>query len=482
MKPPLLIAASLALVVFALASFAVAQPPAQEPILRLDLGSGVGLDLVLVNAGTFRQGSPSAEALRGEDETEREVTISKPFYIGRQEVTVGQFRRFVEDTGYKTEAEKGTSGGFGWNGQALEQRAGFSWKAPGFPQTDEHPVTIVTFDDAVAFTRWLAGKTSRSVALPTEAQWEFAARAGSTSLYPTSAGKVDDPQSVGWSKANATGGTQPAGLKLPNRLGLVDMAGNVAEWCLDWYGPYEAGPVTDPVETRQNLSDKPRRVLRGGSWLREAKNGRCAARHRNAPGARNADNGFRVIAGLEAIVPAPLKAAPDAGSGNSAGDGTSQAKGAVGAVGRFFSSIFSFFFGMGIVTFATLTLVVIVFSSIASRLGLVKGPGGVRTVIGEDGFTLKAPKVPAGHRIHFTYVVDGVTRTGDALSSGDQAAGQVVYTGRKPASVRITAVTAPGEKVKSLTKNTTQSVATRRDQTMTRTDDDPGFRGYPSAY
>ena len=150
MKPPLLIAASLALVVFALASFAVAQPPAQEPILRLDLGSGVGLDLVLVNAGTFRQGSPSAEALRGEDETEREVTISKPFYIGRQEVTVGQFRRFVEDTGYKTEAEKGTSGGFGWNGQALEQRAGFSWKAPGFPQTDEHPVTIASMPIASA--------------------------------------------------------------------------------------------------------------------------------------------------------------------------------------------------------------------------------------------------------------------------------------------------------------------------------------------
>jgi formylglycine-generating enzyme required for sulfatase activity len=440
-----------------------ARAQAPEGSLRLDLGSGVSMDLVLVKAGTFRQGSPTTEAERGEDESQREVTLTRDFYMGKNEVTVGQFRRFVDATGYKTEAEKGTSGGFGWNGQALEQRSSFNWRNPGFSQTDEHPVTLVTFEDAVAFTRWLSNQAGREVSLPTEAQWEFAARTNSTSAYPSGAAKATQASALGWSKANASSGTRPVGQKSPNGIGLFDLAGNVAEWCLDWYGPYAAGPVTDPMETRQNLSDKPRRVLRGGSWLRDPRNGRSAARHRNAPGTRNADNGFRVVASTSGPAAAPHQGA--AGPTTTApADGTSTISGG-GALGLFIGFLAA---GLGVVYLLGKAMV---------RLFLGGGASGARAEIAPDGFTIKAPKVPAGHRIHYRYMVDGKTQTGSVVSSGDPEMGQLVYTGGRPSSVQILAVTALGEAL-PLEKPAPAPAPSPRPTTR----DDDSFRGYPSAY
>lgn len=439
-----------------------AQSP--EPALSLNLGSGVLLETVLVRAATFRQGSPLTEAGRGEDEAEREVTISRDFYIGRYEVTVGEFRRFVSETGYKTEAEKGTSGGFGWNGQALEQRFGFNWENPGFAQTDRHPVTIVTFDDAQAFTRWLSKRIGRTVTLPTEAQWELAARGGSTSVFP-SPGPRARVADLGWSKANAPDGTRPVGSKEPNAIGLFDMAGNVAEWCLDWYGPYPPGPIIDPLETRMTLSDKPRRVLRGGSWLRDAKNGRSAARHRNTPGTRNADNGFRVVASTTTAPPLPAAAeapAPAPSPADQAGDPqwVSIAK-LVGVLVALRLGIL----GVG--------------KLFGKKSGTARGADGVKTNIEGDGFRIRTAPLKTGSRVHYRYVADGQEITGSVTSPDASGISQMIYTGARPSSVEILGVTRPGESLAAARPAPARS--TYDDRTTTRTDD--SYSGnYPSAY
>jgi formylglycine-generating enzyme required for sulfatase activity len=444
-----------------------ARPQTQSPEtgLALNLGSGASLETVLVKAATFRQGSPPAEAGRGDDEAAREVTISQDFYIGKYEVTVGEFRRFVGETGYKTEAEKGTSGGFGWNGTALDQRFEFNWKNPGFAQTDRHPVTIVTFDDALAFTRWLSKRIGRPVTLPTEAQWELAARGGLTSAFP-SLGKGSRVADLGWSKANAPDGTRPVGTKDPNAIGLFDMAGNVAEWCLDWYGPYPPGPLTDPLETRMTLSDKPRRVLRGGSWLRDAKNGRSAARHRNTPGSRNADNGFRVVAAL-ASAPEPAAAPSSSGSQGSGSDAAEDPS--------------TLALGVGVLaTFLAVLIAVLVgIVRLVKRLFMGGSAEGVRTSIEDDGFRIRTAPLKAGSRVHYRYVVDGQEKTGSLKSPDAAGISQMVYTGSRPSSVEILGVTRPGEALAAA--RPVPAPSAHDDRTTTRGDDSYS-RNYPSAY
>ena len=265
----------------------------QDRAVAIQLTKGVLLNLVYVPSGEFNQGSPNAEPGRKGDESLRRVKLTSGFLLGKYPVTVGEFKAFVAETLYKTEAEQGKSGGFGFDGKELVQRPNFNWQSPGFMITDEHPVCLVTVNDAMAFLSWLNKKTNRNFSLPTEAQWEYACRAGADTRFSLGDSE-SDLDSLGFYKGNSGDGTRPVGKKKPNAFGLYDMSGNVFEWCSDVYSDYPKGDATDPNQRTPKQGDKVRNVLRGGSWLRSADSCRSAARYRNDPRSRNADNGFRV--------------------------------------------------------------------------------------------------------------------------------------------------------------------------------------------
>jgi formylglycine-generating enzyme required for sulfatase activity len=163
----------------------------------------------------------------------------------------------------------------------------------------------VSYPDALAFCNWLSSVGKRAVTLPTEAEWEYACRAGTTTAWHNGNDSAR-AGSIAWFKPVAGNTTHPVLSLQPNPWGIY-IGGNVYEWCRDWYGPY-SGSTTDPEQTNSNLSDKPRRVLRGGSWMRELNATRSAARYRNHPGSRNADDGFRVLIYAQSAKPvtAPL--------------------------------------------------------------------------------------------------------------------------------------------------------------------------------
>ena len=257
-----------------------------------------GLAMTFVPAGEFRMGSPSSEAGRESDEGPvHTVRITKPFYLGKYEVTVEAFWRFVQAKGYRTEAERG-EGAFVFEGGAWIKKSDASWRKPYFSQTGRHPVVCVSWNDAKAFCDWAGCR------LPTEAQWEYACRAGGSARF----GFGDDDRelyrygnyadrraSFPWSDKERDDGHEraaPAGGYLPNAWGLYDMHGNVWEWCADWYGSdyYRKSPEEDPPGPRPG-SD---RVNRSGSWHDGAGTCRSALRMWYSPGNRGSFLGFRL--------------------------------------------------------------------------------------------------------------------------------------------------------------------------------------------
>jgi formylglycine-generating enzyme len=292
--------------------------------------NSIGMKMVLVPAGEFQMGSSeSAEATAaffnktyGTDvltahifrveHPQHRVRITKPFYLGTYHVTRGQFRQFVADTGYRTDAEIGEKpGAFGWDPDTKQAAFNkkYSWRNVFFEQTDEHPVVNVSWNDAVAFCKWLSKKEGKTYRLPTEAEWEYACRAGTTTRYfsgndPETLAKVDNvadgtvkasfPGWWQWTNKTSDGYlfTSPVGSFKPNAFGLYDMHGNVFQWCADWYGEeyYSKSPADDPPGPDSGDN----RVFRGGSWYSPPVYTRSTYRHYDAPGYRLDFTGFRV--------------------------------------------------------------------------------------------------------------------------------------------------------------------------------------------
>jgi len=185
------------------------------------------------------------------------------FHIGKYEVTVEEFSDFIADTHYKTDAEK-SGGCLFWVGTGWIKGLTLVWNRPGFAQTARHPVTCVSWNDAQAYVRWKREKTGQPYRLPTEAEWEYAARGGVKRKRLNEPSTASQLNEVAWYRNNAKGKPHPVGQKRANALGLYDMRGNLWEWVQDAYsGNYY----------RQSIKDNPKgpvsgkgKVVRGGSW------------------------------------------------------------------------------------------------------------------------------------------------------------------------------------------------------------------------
>jgi formylglycine-generating enzyme required for sulfatase activity len=219
----------------------------------------LGMDFVLVRPGEFMMGSPRGEPGREVGESpQHQVRITRGFYIGAHEVTQEQYAKVM--------------------GKNPSKRLGA-----------RNPVERVSWDDAVEFCARLS-KEGCTYRLPTEAEWEYACRSGSTAAYCSG----DDPRELekyAWYESNSGEQTHEVGVKQPNAWGLYDVHGNVWEWCQDWYGDYARGPIEDPVGPTSGTY----RVVRGGSWFDYPVPLRCASRGRDSPSNRPDDHGFRVV-------------------------------------------------------------------------------------------------------------------------------------------------------------------------------------------
>ncbi|MBQ7590715.1 MAG: formylglycine-generating enzyme family protein [Verrucomicrobia bacterium] len=251
----------------------------------VSLPGGVYLDLNWIEPGTFTMGSPSDELGRSDDEIQHKVTLSKGYWLGKYEVTQAQYKAVMETN-------------------------------PSHFTGDNNPVDSVSWEEAMAFCTKLteieqaAGRLpfGYEYTLPTEAQWEYACRAGTTTALNSGKNlsdknKCPEMDEVGWYDGNSSGKTHPVGQKQPNAKGLYDMHGNVLEWCLDWYKiGYPINDVTDPTGPDTGTY----RVNRGGSWWGYASSSRSAFRGNGSPSDAYSWVGFRVALAYNPNITIPL--------------------------------------------------------------------------------------------------------------------------------------------------------------------------------
>lgn len=269
----------------------------------------------LVPAGVFQMGATEDEVSRFRDAIQTDwwqsgiaaeapchtVEILQPFELGIAPITVGQYRAFVESTGYSTEGEADGRGAYKW--LELERRwrqlPMCTWRDPGFAQSDDHPVVCVSWRDAMAFCQWMTRKEQRTCRLPSEAEWEYACRGGTTSAFAMG-DSLDATQANFDCRSESVdrcpgfiGGTTPVGFYPANQFGLFDMHGNVYEWCADWFDNdyYTRSPVVNPIGPTSGVE----RVVRGGAWNTVAVRCRSACRKSGPEEFRINRRGFRVV-------------------------------------------------------------------------------------------------------------------------------------------------------------------------------------------
>jgi formylglycine-generating enzyme required for sulfatase activity len=260
----LIFAVALSQLYFAISCYSqVAQPAAvgqkagEKKFIKI---KGVDYTFCWCPAGTFTMGSPDSEDGRGEDEKQHRVTFSEGFVIAETAVTQKQWQTVMGNN-------------------------------PSSFKGDNLPVESVSWDDC---QKYIAKLNNLGVApkgfkftLPTEAQWEYACRAGTTTLFNTGSAISNNTANYG----SGIGKTIKVGSYPPNAWGLYDMHGNVWEWCSDWYGDYSSGTVTDPTGATKGSS----RVIRGGCWRSRELRCRSATRGRGAPSSQNRDFGIRLV-------------------------------------------------------------------------------------------------------------------------------------------------------------------------------------------
>jgi formylglycine-generating enzyme required for sulfatase activity len=287
------------------------------------LTNSLKMAMIRIEPGMFTMGSPvsndeliqrfSFTGNSAEDEfPAHQVRITRPFFMSSTHVTRRQFEVFVKETRHQTNAEK-AGVAYGMTQTELwGKKEGMTWRKPGFDQTEDHPVVCVSYVDAQAFCQWLSKREKRSYNLPTEAQWEFACRAGTTGIF-----WWGDDLNVAQGKENLHDGsyddwyatmvpnrfkrwlywedgfaqTSPVGHYQPNPWGLYDMLGNVGQWVRDWYGPYSSQTQTDPMgPDRAGM-----RIFRGGGWYALPHYARASKRNKVDGSFASNSLGFRVV-------------------------------------------------------------------------------------------------------------------------------------------------------------------------------------------
>ena len=265
--------------------------------------------MVVVPAGSYRMGSLGRWEHEG---PVHDVTIAAPFAIGVYEVTVAEFGRFVGETGYSAGSSCWTYENGEW-----DSRAGRDWRNPGFGQSGRHPVTCTSWGDAQAYAAWLLQETGEEYRLPSESEWDYAARAGTLKARPWGEGESGQCRHTNGADASAkdrysswSGSvacrdghvhTAPVGSFAANGWGLHDLLGNVWEWTEDcWNGSYAGAPSDGSVWEYGNCAV---RVCRGGSWFSGPSDLRAAGRGGVTSGSRDVDRGFRVARTLAPMNP-----------------------------------------------------------------------------------------------------------------------------------------------------------------------------------